>query len=192
MPEALPFPAKNLQRPRSLIWLGDVDPNGHPLHPTIKEIAYKKEPDLVRYRSKEMADKAEVATLIEEAVYSTSRVAFEKPIPHPGTYLFRTYANLVDKKLRKTVGAFEMERHVLESIASSDNHAEEAAVRRLTRQRVFESMDENGRALWDRHLLGYEIDELAAEEGQTADYIGQRLRRATQRAIRRLFVGSRR
>jgi len=39
----------------------------------------------------------------------------------------------------------------------------------------------------ERHLLGYELDELAVEEGQSADYLGKRLRRATERALRRLL-----
>jgi hypothetical protein len=38
-------------------------------------------------------------------------------------------------------------------------------------------------------LLGFETDELAAEEGQSADYIGMRLRRAIQQALRRLVPG---
>jgi hypothetical protein len=191
MSAALPFPRDNHRRPNSLIWLGDADPAGRPLHPIIKDLAYKREPELVRYRSKEMKDKAEVASLIEEAVYRTSKAAFETPLSRPGSYLYRTYVNMVDKKLREAVEAFEMESYLLERIVSIDkgNQVEEAAVRRLTRQKVFDSMDDKGRSLWNRHLLGFEVDELAAEEGQNAEYIGKRLRRATQRALRRLLLG---
>jgi hypothetical protein len=47
-------------------------------------------------------------------------------------------------------------------------------------------MDEKGRELWEKHLLGYQLDELAAAEGYSTDYLGQRLRRAIERALRRL------
>lgn len=191
MSAAFPFPRDNHRRSKSLIWLGDVDPAGHPLHPVIKDLAYKREPELVRYRSKEMKDKAEVASLIEEAVYRTSKAAFATPLARPGSYLYRTYVNMVDKKLREAVEAFGMESYLLERIVSIDkgNQVEEVAVRRLTRQKVFDSMDDKGRSLWNRHLLGFEVDELAAAEGQNAEYIGKRLRRATQRALRRLLLG---
>ena len=98
---------------------------------------------------------------------------------------------MVDKKLREAVEAFGMESYLLERIVSIDkgNQVEEVAVRRLTRQKVFDLMDDKGRSLWNRHLLGFEVNELAAEEGQNAEYIGKRLRRATQRALRRLLLG---
>ena len=133
-----------------------------------------------------MTDEAELASLIEEAVYRTSRMAAERTLKDPASYLFRTYTNLVDKALRRTVKAFGMEAQVLAQVAKSENDPERAIVTSLTRQKVVECMDEKGRALWERHLLGYELADLATEEGQSTDYLGKRLRRATQSALRRL------
>jgi DNA-directed RNA polymerase specialized sigma24 family protein len=168
------------------IWLSDVDPEGRRLHPTIKELAYQKQLELARYRAGEMTDEAEVASLIEEAVYRTSKAAHDRTIDNPASYLFRTYTNLVDRTLRRTVKQFGMEAQILSQVAHSP-HPEQALVKRLTRERVVESMDEKSRALWERHLLGYDLRELATEEGQSADYLGKRLRRAAERAIRLLL-----
>jgi uncharacterized NAD(P)/FAD-binding protein YdhS len=185
------FPAELNRRPDSIIWLGDVDPDGYPIHPLIKALAYAKEREFIRYRAKEMTDKALVASLIEKAAHSASKVAFVKPLSRPGYYLYRTYVNLVDKTLRETVEAFNMESYLLDRIVSPENRnlVEETTLQRLTRQKVFDSMDAKGRGLWNRHLLGFDTDELADEEGQTADYIGMRLRRAIQQAVRRLVPG---
>jgi hypothetical protein len=176
---------------KSIIWLGDVDPEGRPMNPVIKALAYANEYRLVRYRKSEMKDKAVVATLIESAAYSTSKVANERHLKRPDYYLYQTYTNLVDKVLREAVEAFDMERYVVESIGKpgNRNEIEDAAIRRLSRQQVLTSMDAKGRGLWNRHLLGFDTDELGAEEGQDADYIGMRLRRAVQQALRRLVTG---
>ncbi len=185
MSAALPFPRK-FSRRANFIWLGEADPDGRPLDPRIKEVAYQKQADLARYRADEMTDEAEVASLIEQAVYATSKIASERDLNNPAGYLFRTYTNLVDTTLRRTVEAFGLESHVLAHIAKSES-PEQVIVKSLTRQKLVDCMDEKGRALWERHLLGYGIDELAAEEGQTADYVGKRLRRAAKRALHRLF-----
>lgn len=189
MSSAVPFPPK-LSRRSNLIWLGEADPEGRPLDPAIKELAYQKEAELARYRANEMTDEAEVASLIEEAVFRTSKAAGERTLADPASYLYCTYTNLVDRILRRTVKAFGMESHVLAQLAKSVSNPEAGLIKDLTRQKVVEAMDEQARALWQRHLLGYELDDLAAEEGQTADYLGKRLRRATQRALRRLTRGT--
>ncbi len=189
MSSAISVPPK-ASRVTDLIWLGEADPDGRPLDPSVKELAYKKQGELARYRANEMTDQAQVASLIEEAAYRTSRVATERCISDPGSYLFRTYTNLVDATLRRTVKLFGIESQVLAEMAKTVGNPEQGIVKDLTRQRVLESMDEVGRGLWERHLLGYELDELAAEEGQSQDYLGKRLRRAIQRALRRLYGGA--
>ncbi len=191
MVTAVPFHKQTGRKPKSIFWLADVDPEGRPMNPVVKALAYANEYRLVRYRKSEMKDKAVVATLIETAAYSTSKIANERLLERPDYYLYQTYTNLVDKVLRETVEAFDMERYVLEGIAKpgNRNEIEEAAIRRLTRQQVINSMDGKGRGLWNRHLLGFDTDELGAEEGQNADYIGMRLRRAVQQALRRLVPG---
>ena len=179
----------NSNPPRSgLIWLRDPDPDGHPLNPVIKDLAYRKEPEIAAYRASEMRDEAEVANLLEDAVYRTSKVANTREISDPAGYLYRTYANLVDQTLRRTIQAFGLENQILAEVAVSGHDTEQALVKKLTRQNLIALMDEKEQHLWERHILGYEIRELAAEAGQNADYLGKRLRRAAERALRRLLL----
>jgi DNA-directed RNA polymerase specialized sigma24 family protein len=173
---------------RGLIWLRDPDPDGHPLNPIIKDLAYGKEPEIAAYRASEMRDEAEVANLLEDAVYRTSKVANTRQISDPAGYLYRTYANLVDQTLRRTIQAFGLGNQVLAEMAISSHDTEQTLVKRLTRQNLIALMDEKEQHLWERHILGYEIRELAAEAGQDADYLGKRLRRAAERALRRLLL----
>jgi DNA-directed RNA polymerase specialized sigma24 family protein len=180
----LPLPDDSLSR--NIIWLADVDRKGRRLHPLIKAVVAEKQSDLARYRSTEMTDEAEVASLIEEAAYRASAVAHNKTLSNPASYLFRTYANLVDSALRRTIKSFGVEPQVLTQIAHSED-LESDLINRLTREKLLDSMDEKGRQLWERYLLGYGLDELAAQEGQSSDYLGKRLRRATERALRRLL-----
>jgi hypothetical protein len=171
----------------NLIWLADVDASGRRLHPDIEEAVYSKQSDLARYRAHEIGDEAQIATLMEEAAYRTSEVAFGRTLNDPVSYLFRTYANLVDTTLRKTIRSFGLEPHVLSHLAQCEN-TEDELLTEITRRQVLDSMDEKGRELWERNLLGYTVNELAAQEGQTGDYVGKRLRRAMQGALRRLLL----
>jgi 5S rRNA maturation endonuclease (ribonuclease M5) len=187
MSSALPLNRIDSRR-RGLIWLGDADPDGCPLNPAVKDLAYRKEADILRYLANEITDDAEVASLMEEAVYRTSKAANKGQLSDPAGYLYRTYTNLVDHALRRTVKAFGLEGHVLAEMASTGIDTEQRLVKDLTRQRMIDSMDPKERDLWKRHILGYGVDELAVEEGQDPDYLGKRLRRAAERALRRLLL----
>ena len=172
---------------RNLIWLADVDPSGRRIHPEIQKVVYAKQAELARYRSDELGDDAQVATLIEEAAYRVSEVAYSQKLDDPAGYLFRTYRNLVDRTLRKTIRSFGLEEQVLSHLGRSES-PEDQILSDITRRRVLECMDEKGRELWERNLLGYTVTELAEQEGQTGDYVGKRLRRAMQGAVRRLLL----
>src|SRR5947209_4653020 len=102
---------------RNLIWLADVDASGRRLHPEIQKIVYAKQSELARYRSDELGDDAQAATLIEEAAYRASEVAYSQKLDDPASYLFRTYRNLVDRTLRKTIRSFALEEQVLSHLA---------------------------------------------------------------------------
>jgi predicted AAA+ superfamily ATPase len=97
-----PFNNSSTRR-RGQIWLRDPDPEGHPLNPTVRDVAYRKESQIVAYRAKEMRDEAEAANLLERAAYQTSKAANSRPIHDPAGYLYRTYTNLVDLTLRPSV-----------------------------------------------------------------------------------------
>lgn len=184
MSSAIPYP-RNKRGPGA-IWLGDLDPDGRPVDPMIKRLAYEKQSELARYRAHEMNDEAEVASLIELAAYKTSRAATERTLSDPAGYLFRTYSHLVDQVLRRVVRAFGVEENILAGFASVGSDLEEELIQKLTRQQFIQSMDPKGRELWEQYLLGYGIPELALAEGQTPEYLGKRLRRAVQRVLRRL------
>lgn len=189
MSSAVPFP-KRLPRRTSSIFIPEHDPEGRPIASWLREFAYAKQTELASYRQHEMPDDAEIASLIEQAIYRTSKAISERAIEDPTRYLFRIYRNSVDAAIRKTVKVFGMEPEVLAQVATSNASPEDELLTTLTRKKVMNAMDEKGRALWEKHLLGYDLDELAEEEGQTADYLGQRLRRATERALRRIQRGT--
>jgi DNA-directed RNA polymerase specialized sigma24 family protein len=128
--------------------------------------------------------------VIEEAAYRSSGAAFEKTLDDPSGYLFRTYTNLVDRTLRKTLKSFGLEQHVLAHLARCEN-PEDEIISELGRQQMLGYMDEKGRELWDRRLLGYTVEEIAIQEGQNGDHVGKRLRRAIQGAVRRLLLKDR-
>lgn len=176
----------NSVRP-NLIWLAQVDSKGRRLHPEVEEVVYNRQADLARYRANELGDEAQIATLIEEAAYRASEVAFERTLQDPISYLFRTYSNLVDITLRKTIRSFGFEEQVLSHLARTEN-PENEILTGLTRRQILNCMDEKGRELWERNLLGYTVGELAVQEGQSRDYVGKRLRRAMQGALRRLLL----
>jgi hypothetical protein len=173
---------------RGQIWLSDPDPNGHPLNPVIEDLAYRKEREIVAYRADEMRDEAVVANLLETAAYQTSRAANSRPIKDPAGYLYKTYANLVDHTLRRTIRAFGFENQVLAEMATGDHDIEQALIKKLTRQELISLMDGKDQTLWERHIFGFEIRELAAETRENPDYLGKRLRRAAERALRRLLL----
>lgn len=172
---------------RNSIWLAKVDAKGRRLHPAVEELAYSKEAELARYRADELGDEAHITTLIEEATYRTSEAAFEKTLDDPFAYLFRTYTNLVDRTLRKTIKSFGLEQNILAHLARAES-PENEIINELGRQQILGCMDEKGRELWERRRLGYTVEELATQEGQSGDHVGKRLRRAMQGAVRRLFI----
>lgn len=176
----------NSSRP-NLIWLAEVDPNGRRLHPQIEEAVYRQQSRLAQYRARELGDQAQIATLIEEVAYRVSEVASGRTLEDPAGYLFRTYSNLVDATLRRTIKSFGLEQDMLSHLAQTNNPEDEIHAE-LTRRQMLDCMDEKGRELWERNLLGYTIGELAVQEGQTGDYVGKRLRRALQGALRRLVL----
>jgi predicted AAA+ superfamily ATPase len=179
--------SNNNQSRRGLIWLRDPDPDGYPLNPAVKEVAYRKEPEILAYRAEQMRDDAEAANLLEQAAYKTSRAANKTDLKDPAAYLYITYANLVDSTLRRTIQSLGLEPHVLDVLASSSPETEQDLIKKLTRQEIIALMDEKDRELWELLLFGYDTGHLAAQTGQDVCYVGKRLRRALERALRRLL-----
>jgi Arc/MetJ family transcription regulator len=168
------------------IWLGDTDPDGNPLHEDVKTVAYEKVHEMTRYRSRELSDKAEVSLLFEEAAYRTSKAASKSEISDLAAYLWRTYKNLVDQTLGRAVKLYGVEEEMLAQIAEQKFETEEALIDHLTCQKFLALMDSSGRDLWVRRITGFSIKEIATQENQNSEYLGKRLRRAIERALRRL------
>lgn len=183
--ELLPF--THFRRPNSLIWLGDADPQGHPLHPEIRELGYQKEADLIRYRAAEMKDEALVASLIEEAVYRTSRAAHRLSLSDPGAYLYCTYRRLVDQTLQGAVLVVNVDDSVLDQFPCAQC-AEEDLINAMARDQTLDSLDHKGREILRGLILGYQVRELANREGQSPECIRKRLRRSVDRAFRRTVI----
>src|SRR3569833_2566950 len=101
----------NSVRP-NLIWLAEVDANGRRLHSQIEEVVYSRQSDLARYRANELGDEALIATLIEEAAYRASEVAFERTLQDPGSYLYHNNNNHKKKTQHKTIKSFGLEQQV--------------------------------------------------------------------------------
>lgn len=180
------FSNKNQNR-RGLIWLRDPDPDGHPLNPVIAEIAYRKEREILAYRAEEFRDDAEAANLLEQAAYKTSRAANRNELKDPAAYLYTAYTRFVDATLRTTIQVLGIEPDVLASLAACRIETEQDLIKKLTRQEIVALMDEKDRELWELLLFGYTTGHLAAKTGQDVCYVGKRLRRALERALRRLL-----
>jgi len=180
------FSSRNHNR-RGLIWLRDPDPDGHPLNPVIAEIAYRKEGEILAYRAEEFRDDAEAANLLEQAAYKTSRVANRIELKDPAAYLYTAYTRFVDATLRTTIQVLGMQPDVLALLAACRIETEQDLIKQLTRQEIIALMDEKDRELWELLLVGYKTGHLAAKTGQDVCYIGKRLRRALERALRRLL-----
>ena len=80
-----------------------------------------------------------------------------------------------------------LENHVLAVLASCSPETERDLIKRLTRQEIIALMDDRDRELWELLLVGYDTGHLAAQTGQDVCYVGKRLRRALERAVRRLL-----
>jgi DNA-directed RNA polymerase specialized sigma24 family protein len=187
MSSAVPFPPR-LSRKTLSIFIPEKDPEGRPIASSLRDFVHAQLDQFASYRREQLSDEAEMASLIEEAVYRTSKALSERTIDDPNAYLFRIYTRFVDKAVQNTVKAYGMEPQILADIARANVQTEEQILESLTCEKVVNAMDARGRVLWQKHLLGYSLQEIAADEGHTADYVGQRLRRAMERALRRLKI----
>lgn len=168
------------------IWISEIDPTGQPVDPAFIEAGYRKEKDLFRLRRREFPDDARVASLIEEAVYRASRAVRKEPVRDAGGYLYRVYVNLLDEEIAKQVRTVSGEDRLLEHLANLSSATPDITEQIYGRE-LLDAMDPETRFVWERRLLGYEVQEIAREINVTPDCLSTRLRRGAKEAMKTLL-----
>lgn len=161
--------------------------NGCKVDVRFAQAAYQKARDLRRYRGDKLQDEAVRAGLVEKAVYAASRAGKSVPILDAKAYVFTTFARLVDEYIAKddrlniqtTERLEELPVRVLQSRFDSLED-------RVYRREVLDAMRPEDRQLWEKRMLGYEIEEMAKDLGVTSDCLSARARRGLEYALRKL------
>jgi DNA-directed RNA polymerase specialized sigma24 family protein len=183
-----PFASEN-QEP-AFFWIRPVDEKGFAVDQSFADAAYQKARDLRLYRAEELLDDAVRADLVEKAVYSASRVPRSEAVRDPKSYIYAIFARLVDERIAK-------ERRVAHKPSSELDRFEvtsggpKAAVPAeiedaIFRRQVLAAMIPEDRWIWERRLLGYELEQIAAELNISPDCLSTRIRRGIDRVSKNL------
>jgi hypothetical protein len=167
-------------------WIHPVDEKGCNVDVRFAEAAYQKARDLRQYRAQELLDEAVRAELVEKAVYAVSR-ATKSPILDVKAYVFTTFARLVDERISRDnrLGIEPTDR--LEELPEPLTHTRPASLEdRVYRREVLDAMRPEDRELWERRMVGYQIEELAHELNVSPDCLSARARRGLEYALRKL------
>ncbi|HSU61700.1 MAG TPA: hypothetical protein VLI55_20490 [Bryobacteraceae bacterium] len=168
-------------------WIHPVDEKGCDVEVRFAEAAYQKARDLRQYRAQELLDEAVRAELVEKAVYAVSRATRSFPILDAKAYVFTTFARLVDERIAKDnrLGIETTAR--LEELPEPPAHTRLASLEdRVYRREVLDAMRPKDRQLWEKRIVGYEIEELAHELNVSPDCLSARARRGLEYALRKL------
>lgn len=166
-------------------WIGSVDEHGAMVDKRFAQAAYEKIRDFRRYRAQELLDEAVRADLVEKAVYAASRANRSEPVRDVKAYLFTTFARLVDERITKErdlehASLSELERlHAVHSgfTTQRPTSVENAIVRR----EILDAMGSEDRCIWERRLLGYGVQQIAADMNVSAKCMSMRMKRAVDR-----------
>ncbi len=187
------FVYANPGQERPFFWIPPVDEKGFEVDKLFEEAAYQKTRDLRLYRAQELLDEAVRAELVEKAVYAASRARKSEAVRDAKSYLFATFARLVDERITKERGLdhrpspelAEFEAASARSKATTSTDIEQSILRR----QVLEAMSPEDRWIWERRLLGYEVQEIAAELNVSADCLSTRIRRGINEVAKTLRLG---
>ena len=167
-----------------------MDEKGCKVDVRFAEAAYQKARDLRQYRAQELLDEAIRAELVEKAVYAASRATRSFPIRDIKAYVFTTFARLVDERIDKEnrLGVEATAR--LEELPEPTSHTRGISCEdRVYRREVLDAMRPEDRQLWEKRIVGYEIEELAHEFNVSPDCLSTRARRGLEYALRKLKAG---
>lgn len=177
---------------RPFFWIAVVDESGAQVDKRFAEAAYEKARDFRLYRSQELLDEAVRANLVEKAVYAASRAERLEPVRDVKAYIFATFARLVDERIAK--------EHDLEHASPSELERLQGARGGFTAQRqtniedailqgqVLDAMAAEDRRIWERRLLGYKVQQIAADMNVSVKCISMRMSRAIDRAAETLRI----
>ncbi len=147
----------------------------------------RKARDLRHYRADELLDDAVRAELAETAVYIASRAKKSFPVLDAKAYVFKTFARLVDERIAKDNRLVVQATARLEELPEPVSHAWlDSLEDQVYRREVLDAMRPEDRQLWEKRMLGYELEELARELNVTPDCLSARARRGLEYALRKL------
>ena len=189
MSSSTPAEFLNLYRENSHVffWIHPVDEKGFKVDKRLAKAAYQKARDLRHYRADELLDDAVRAELAETAVYIASRAKKSFPVLDAKAYVFKTFARLVDERIAKDNRLVVQATARLEELPEPVSHVWlDSLEDQVYRREVLDAMRPEDRQLWEKRMLGYELEELARELNVTPDCLSARARRGFEYALRKL------
>ncbi len=173
-------------------WIRPVDEDGFEVDKRFVEAAHKRARDLRAYRARELPDEAIRADLVEKAVYAASRANRNEPVRDPKRYLMAAFARLVDERIARERFVDQQAPEEIDQLPLASESGPQSIERRIVCDQILNAMDVQDRLAWERRVLGYEVQEIAAELNVTADCLSTRMRRGLRQAARMLRLGAER
>lgn len=170
-------------------WIPPVDENGFEVDKRFVDAAHSRARDLRAYRARELPDEAVRAELVEKAVYAASRAKRTEPVRDPKRYLLATFARLVDEYIARERFVDQQSPEEIDRLPLASDSASQSIERRIFCDEILNAMDVQDRLAWERRVLGYEVQEIAAELNVTSDCLSTRMRRGLRQAARMLGLG---
>ncbi len=179
---------------RIFFWIRPVDDKGFAVEQAFADAAYSKAQELRLYRWRELNDEAVRADLVERAVYAASRAQRAAPIDDPKGYIYTAFTRLVDRYISKQSVSRQPESEI-EQLPEAGIYATSGSLGDLDdailRSQILKAMSPEDRWAWERRLLGYEVQEIAAELRVSPDCLSTRLRRSAREAAHVLHLPAR-
>ena len=180
---------------RIFFWIPPVDDKGFAVEKAFADAAYSKAQELRLYRWRELTDEAIRANLVESAVYAASRAQNTAPIEDPKGYVYTAFTRLVDRYISKQSVSRQTPESEIEQLPEAGIYAKSDSFGDLDdailRSQILNAMSPEDRWPWERRLLGYEVQEIAAELKVSPDCLSTRMRRSAREAAQVLQLPAR-
>jgi DNA-directed RNA polymerase specialized sigma24 family protein len=163
-------------------WIRPVDERGLQVDPSFAEAAYEKARDFRLYRAQDLRDEAVRAELVEKAVYAASRARKRDIIRDAKSYVFATFARLVDERIKKDRGIeHQLPVDIDRYTSANPTDASSADIDDvILQQQILDAMSPEDRFIWKRRLIGYGVNEIAAELNITPNCLSVRIKRGIE------------
>jgi hypothetical protein len=171
---------------RPFFWIRPVDEDGFPVDRQFAEAAYQKTRDLRLYRARELPDAAVRADLVERAVRAASRAEKTEPVRDAKSYVFATFVRLVDERIERERTVENVQPSKLDRRTASAGADSSSIERDILKREALEAMRPEDRWVWERRLLGYHVEDIAAELGISAECLSTRITRGIRAVHARL------